>query len=63
MSVTTTADERLEDARENVIDAVKNLHKFLDPDTWGHDDYTEEFKSEVLETCKQLLDIREKLGG
>ena len=61
MSVTTTADKHLDDAREDIKCAIKNLHKFLDPDTWGHDDYTKEFRRDILEVYKNLLDIRDKI--
>jgi hypothetical protein len=61
MGVTTTADEKLDAAREDIKSAIKNLHDFLDPDTWGHGDYKREYQKEVLEIYKKLLDIRDEL--
>lgn len=49
MSVRTTADEKLDEARENLRSANKALITLLDEDTWGHQDYSEEFLDKVLD--------------
>lgn len=61
MSVRTTADERIDQAREHVKSAIKNLQEALDEDTWGHDDYKEEYIDELFELTHQLRKIKRKL--
>ena len=61
MSVTTTADEKIESARNNIRSAIKDLHSAIDPDTWGSGDFTSERDDDILEVYKTLLDIRKKL--
>ena len=61
MGVTTTADEKIQNAREDVKSAIKNLHTALDPETWGSDEYTSERDDELLDIYKTLLDVRKKL--
>jgi len=61
MSVTTTADEKIENARDGIRSAIKDLHTAIDPETWGSSDFTSERDDEILEIYKTLLDIRKKL--
>jgi len=61
MSATTTADEKIESVRANVRDAVKDLREFLDPETWGSGDYSDEFIEEVEEVYLELCRIKKKL--
>jgi len=61
MSVTTTADEHLRDAKDDIKSAVKHLHVVLDPETWGSEEYNKEYRDKMIEIYKQLLDIRDEL--
>lgn len=61
MSVTTDADRKLEAARENIAQAYDNLRDFLDPDTWGSNEYNDKFKEKVEKTTLKLLKIKSKL--
>ena len=61
MSVTTTADDKIESVRANVRDAVKDLREFLDPEIWGAGDYNDEFIEEVEEVYLELCRIKKKL--
>ena len=61
MGVTTTADEKLQSAKDHIGDAVKDLREFLDPDTWGNADYKEEFLEEVEQVYVKLCKIKRKM--
>lgn len=61
MSVTTTADEKLEDIKKNISDSIKDLREVLDPETWGHEDYKEEYIEELGEVYLDLCKIKKKL--
>ena len=61
MSVTTTSDEKLDDARNHILSAQKLLMEALHPDTWGHDDYDDEFIEKILEVSVELIKLSRKL--
>ncbi len=61
MSVTTTADEAIREAKENLSGAYKSLVCFLDEDTWGHSDYDNDFIDKVSEIALELLKLKRKL--
>lgn len=61
MSVQTTADEHLDEVKSDIKSAIKNLNIVIDPDTWGHDEFKREYRKELLDVYKQLLDIRDKI--
>jgi len=61
MGVTTTADEKLRDAREKIEGAYKDLLEFLNEDTYGHGDYKSDFIDTVHELALELLKIKRKL--
>jgi hypothetical protein len=42
MSVTTTTDEAIREAKEKLVSTYKSLVYFLDEDTWGHNDYNKD---------------------
>lgn len=68
MSVRTTADEKLDKAKE-LLEEVKRLLKltsselleFLDEETWGSDEYKKEYKDEVRELLLDLIRFKPTL--
>lgn len=61
MSVTTTADEKLEEARENIAFAYKNILTVLDPDTWGSSDFNSNYIDDLHQVTLKLLEIKRLL--
>lgn len=62
MSVTTTADEKLQSAKDHLKEASIDILEILHPDTWGHSDYKEEFIATLEEVLIQLRQIRLKIS-
>lgn len=63
MSVTTTADEKVDSVRTNVREATKALAEVVIEDCWGADEFTPEFKTTLREVMNDLLDIKNRLGS
>lgn len=61
MSVTTTADEHVRAARENLNDAYKNLLVALNEDTWGHNEYSVEYMEKLFDVARELLQLKKKI--
>lgn len=61
MSVTTKADEKRIKAKELISDAYKELLVFLDEETWGHNDFKDEYIDTVHEVACELLKLKRKL--
>lgn len=61
MSVRTTADEKLERAKDLISEAYKELLSFLDKDTWGNDTFKEEYLDQVQMVALKLLKLKRKL--
>lgn len=61
MSVTTTFDNKIQDAKDNLSSAYKNLLVCLDEDTWGHSDISSEYMKAVHEAAMKIYEIRNKL--
>lgn len=62
MMVTTPADEKLEEARKNVADAIKNLAMIDVERVWGWDEYTLAMRDGIRKSLQDLLTIRDRLG-
>ena len=60
MSVQTTADEFLNDAKEFVDKAISDLNKVQD--SWGWDDWSNEYQIKILEVILELIKIKHKIG-
>jgi len=60
MSVQTTADEFLNDAKEFVDKAISDLNKVQD--SWGWDDWSDEYQIKILEVILELIKIKHKIG-
>lgn len=61
MSVTTTADEKIKEAKYKLAEAYKALLTVLDEDTWGHSDFKEEYMDIVQEVAFEILKWKRKL--
>jgi len=61
MSVRTTADEKLDSAREHLKQAYKDLLVFADEDTWGYSEFTNSFIENIIEVTFELRKLRIKL--
>ena len=61
MGVITTADERISDAKEHLLQANKHLLAVLDEDCWGHDDFNEEYMDKIMEVVLEILKLKRKL--
>lgn len=61
MSVRTTADEKRDAAKDNIENAIKNLSEIVVDKVWGYDDFTKEYKKELLMATLKLIEIRDCL--
>lgn len=61
MSVRTTADEKLDAAREAVQTALVALSDIIVDECYGHDEYKPEFRQQLGEAFGALLAVRGKL--
>lgn len=61
MSVTTTADEKLSQAKKHLSEAYKALLEVLDESTWGHGDFKQDYIDTVAEVTFELLKLKRKL--
>lgn len=61
MSVTTTADEKIRNAKELLSQAYKELLVVLDEDTWGHNDLKEDYVDTVQEVAVEILKLKRKI--
>ena len=62
MSTTTTADEKLQNAKEEINSAIKNLSEIVINQVWGYDEYREEYFDKMQSALTELLKIRKSLG-
>lgn len=61
MSVITRADEKLDQARENIDQAYRSILEVLNPDTWGHEAFADETINMFHEISGELLKMKQKL--
>lgn len=61
MSVRTTADEKLDEARKHIYQAVLALNEIVILECYGHDDFDQDTKDKVRESFQNLLKIRQEL--
>jgi hypothetical protein len=61
MSVTTTADEKLREAKEKLSEAYQALLIVLDENTWGHHNFKEGYIDTVYEVAIEILKLKRKL--
>jgi len=61
VSVRTTADEKLEQAKHHVLEAIKALQEIVVGECDGHDDYRQDYEESIHWAHQQLLEIRKRL--
>ncbi len=61
MGVTTAAHERIDDAKENVANAINNISAIAIERVWGWDEFNKEFRQELNKILFELMDIRDRL--
>ena len=62
MSVTTTADEKIREAKELMEKAEKLLHEASASDTWGFSDYSTDYQEMIVKVQLKLRKWLFKLG-
>ena len=62
MGVRTTADEKLDEARDSADQALKALNEIVVGECWGHDEWNDEFTQQIHEAHSMLIQIRGKLS-
>lgn len=61
MSVKTTADEKLDTAKEHVDNAIGLIVDVLFGKVWGYEQYTREYKNDLMSALADLRKISEVL--
>lgn len=61
MSVRTTADEKIESARDNISSAVASLAEVIVGRCWGYDEFNDEFNVKMKNAFKTLIELRDTL--
>lgn len=61
MAVRTTADEKLDEARENINTAYKNILEVLNPDTWGSDNFNDSYIDNLYKVLSSLIELKRLL--
>ncbi len=62
MSVRTTADEKIDEARDSINKALKALNEIVVNECWGHDEFNKAFTKKMLEAHAMLIEVRSKLS-
>jgi hypothetical protein len=61
MSVRTKADELILDAKENINAALRALTEATDDDTWGSNEFNDDYNRKLDEAIAKLRDVRRAL--
>ena len=61
MGVNTTADDKIQEAKEAINTAKKLLFDAIDDDTWGSKDFKESYVLDVESIIMELINIKRKL--
>lgn len=61
MGVRTTADEKIEEAKEHLAKAYAALLVVLDEETWWHRDYTADYIDNVQNVNAEIMKLKRKL--
>jgi len=61
MSVNTTADDRVEKAKEHIEEAVKELSEIIVDKCYGSDEFSVEYTSTLICTFNKLVRMRRDL--
>jgi hypothetical protein len=63
MGVTTTADERLESAKDHLRAAGIDLAAIVIDECWGYDDYSPDYKIAIRQALNTVMELKGKLQG
>lgn len=61
MSVTTTADSLIEEARDCIKKASNNIFLILNEDVWGVSEYSNQYKQILIEALNSLIQTNTKI--
>ncbi|MDC7249166.1 MAG: hypothetical protein PQJ49_04530 [Sphaerochaetaceae bacterium] len=61
MSVTTTADRKIDEAKDSIENARKALLEVVEGDIWGAGDYNETYTDLLYDSIKKLDKMKRKL--
>jgi hypothetical protein len=61
MSVTTRSDTKIDEAKEHIKNAYKCLIEAVDTDTWGANEYNEEYLKTIEILILTLMEGRRKI--
>lgn len=61
MSGKTTADYRIDSAKEHIKSATEDLHKVVTEKCWGWKDYGPEYQANLKKVLIELIQIEDKL--
>lgn len=61
MAVRTTADEKIDEAKDHISKAYKCLLGVLDEETWGHRDLNDLYINTLLNCTQELINIKKRL--
>lgn len=63
MSVRTTADEKIDEAKDHIQEAIECISEVVINRCWGASEYTVEYRNKLRTQLVSLLDTRDSLGG
>lgn len=59
MSVRTTADEKIDEAKEHVQEALECLLEVVVNNPWGTSEYSQDYLQKLRRQLNTLLDVRD----
>lgn len=62
MSVRTTADEQLDQAKHDIQTAIEHLSQITIERCWGWRDFNREYSEAIAQSLSDLIVIRDRLG-
>ena len=62
MSVRTTADEALDEAKEHILSAYRKILIVLDDQAWGSNEFKSEYILKLHEAAFKLLEVKRSIG-
>lgn len=62
MSVTTTADERLADAKTHISTAISCLSDIVIDKCWGVEDFSKLYYEDIRKALYDLIEIRDRIS-
>ena len=59
--VTTTADEKLQSAKDHIEAAVKDVAEIVIDKCWGHDDFSPSYRKKINDFFDDLRELGRKI--